>query len=913
MRGGLERWKRGVESHGVRQALAYALQASCDSHFPSVGVDALAIYGDSAAGVVRFSVTDAAISTDVLDDRQLRLWVDGCDPLTGERRGRELMSPDADLILDGTINAPKSFSIAALLHPELADEYEALQDRLRGQILRTWHSELNARRGAGGLVREELARIEVVELSHRRSRALDPHIHRHLWLNVKVLGRDGKWSNVDSRVAMRLHTLINAEGEVAARTDPEWIAALARFGLTVNADGEIAELTGLVRPLSRRSNQIEANRIMFLARWRAENPGREPSADVLHQIDRRSWATARPGKPLALDEADWEALVRSEIDELDPNATRSRAGICTPAFEMDAVDVAALAERAIVDADSRSTSSSGRFSILDVRAGAARAVATTGVVATRDELQPLIESVTEAAMLHTIDLLDNATDRPQHVKALMATNTIVLKTRLSEALDRIAQRGTPATVGGSDSDRPFDEHQLDAIAAIAGTDRLVSVTGPAGAGKTTVLRAARDLLSGQGRRMIVVAPTKKAAMVAGREVGSSASSLHALLADHGWRWTNAPSGATVWRRIEVGDRDDRGQVYAGPQRHAIRRGDRIVVDEAGMVDLETANALLDVVSRTGAHLATIGDDLQAAPVGHAGAMAMATHRATAVVELNAVHRFHDSSYGDLSLRMRRPSSIEDARVVADELAARGCVRRIDHGSEAVTTMVDRYFEETRAGRTVAVVTGTNSEADVVNEAVQRRRLDDGEIAPRLTAIGRDEQHLFVGDRVQTRANDSAAGVENRALWRIGSIDEGGLRLVSLTETGVSRFITDDYAARHVQLAYASTVHGIQGETVDVAIVGPGMDAAGLYVGMTRGRWHNEVVIVAPTMPAASAEIAEDFMRGGREVTVDDSVNAARRELRRAATDPPRSNLDTRPRPHHIPSPVANVPDGIGWI
>ena len=32
MRGGLERWKRGVGSQGVRQALAYAFQGSCDSH-----------------------------------------------------------------------------------------------------------------------------------------------------------------------------------------------------------------------------------------------------------------------------------------------------------------------------------------------------------------------------------------------------------------------------------------------------------------------------------------------------------------------------------------------------------------------------------------------------------------------------------------------------------------------------------------------------------------------------------------------------------------------------------------------------------------------------------------------------------------------------------------------------------------
>lgn len=133
--------------------MAYAFQGSCDSHLRSTttGVETLAGYsGVDTAGVQRFTVTGGVVAVDRLDAEQLRAWVDGRDPATGERRGRELLSPDADLILDGTINAPKSYSIAALIHPELAAEFEALQDRLRDRIIRTWQAELNARRGAGG-------------------------------------------------------------------------------------------------------------------------------------------------------------------------------------------------------------------------------------------------------------------------------------------------------------------------------------------------------------------------------------------------------------------------------------------------------------------------------------------------------------------------------------------------------------------------------------------------------------------------------------------------------------------------------------------------------------------------------------------------------------------------------------------
>ena len=314
---GLERWKRGVGSQGVRQALAYAFQGSCDSHLrTTAGVDALAGYSDAdSAGVTRFTVEAGVITTDVLDEVQLRRWVDGRDPDTDERRGRDLSSPDADLILDGTINAPKSYSIAALINPDLAAEFEALQDRLRDRIITTWQRELNARRGAGGRIREALHRVEVVELRHRRSRALDPHIHRHLWLNVKVLGEDGKWSNVDSRVAMKLHTVINAEGELAARTDPAWIAALARHGFTLDADGEIAELAHAVRPLSRRSNQIERNRAMLLAAVAGRAPG--SGADARRCCSRSiGWR----GRPAARTSR--ASSTRRRGSELDPRRAR---------------------------------------------------------------------------------------------------------------------------------------------------------------------------------------------------------------------------------------------------------------------------------------------------------------------------------------------------------------------------------------------------------------------------------------------------------------------------------------------------------------------------------------------------------------------------------------------------------------
>lgn len=86
----------------------------------------------------------------------------------------------------------------------------------------------------------------------------------------------------------------------------------------------------------------------------------------------------------------------------------------------------------------------------------------------------------------------------------------------------------------------------------------------------------------------------------------------------------------------------------------------------------------------------------------------------------------------------------------------------------------------------------------------------------------------------------------------------------------------------MRLAYASTVHGVQGDTADASVVGPDVDAAGLYVGLTRGRVSNIAIVVARTDAAARERLAESMQRGIPELTMQDAVRAAQAEMRRAA-------------------------------
>jgi ATP-dependent exoDNAse (exonuclease V) alpha subunit len=118
------------------------------------------------------------------------------------------------------------------------------------------------------------------------------------------------------------------------------------------------------------------------------------------------------------------------------------------------------------------------------------------------------------------------------------------------------------------------------------------VEGAAGAGKTTTLAAAREALAAHGHRLVVVTPSLKAAQSASAEVGTRAGSAAWLAWQHGWRWDQ--TGA--WTRTPT---------VPTPEA-VLRRDDLLLVDEAGMLDQDTARALVTIADETGARVALVG-------------------------------------------------------------------------------------------------------------------------------------------------------------------------------------------------------------------------------------------------------------------------------------------------------------------
>jgi hypothetical protein len=120
--------------------------------------------------------------------------------------------------------------------------------------------------------------------------------------------------------------------------------------------------------------------------------------------------------------------------------------------------------------------------------------------------------------------------------------------------------------------------------------------------------------------------------------------------------------------------------------------------------------------------------------------------------------------------------------------------------------------------------------------------------------------LGIGDRVATRRNDAELQVANRQTWTIADIGDDG-RLV-LRGRGRDKEVPAEYAAQYVELAYATTVHGAQGDTVDRAhlALSETTGAAAAYVAMTRGRESNTAHLVAESVDEARQQWIDTFSR-----------------------------------------------------
>jgi len=780
---------------------------------------------------------DLGLIGEVTPDR-LEAVLLGRHPFTGESLGRDLLDridQKGNVIkavagYDATFSAPKSVSVLWGLTGDegFAECHDRAVDAAIEMIEK--YGSTTRIRSNGTRLHPETRGLTIGVFRQSTSRADDPQLHTHVVISSKVQTADGGWYALDGRVLKRHQQAFGYFYQSVLRAE-----LTARYGVAfdpiVNGQAEIAGVpTELLHQFSKRAHDIAIEMDHRVAEF-IESNGREPSHREFSAMEREASGDTRARKTgLGATElrARWtrEAATLGHdsvalVDAVNTEAQR-RPLKALPIAVADVLEL--LAERG---------STWNRLDVL--RAISDLATPQPGHDA--NTWAAALDQAADTVLDACIDLDPAAPNSPRrssdrralHIEpvARQATSEHVLAQEeriITWALD--AQAGTPEP-STTVTDHALDDAQHGAASAVAGHDRLVLVVGPAGAGKTRMLQAAVTDLHAHTRPVIGFAPTAKAARVLETETGMPADTVAKLLyeLDH-------PDPHRSWWDC-------------GP-------GTTVIVDEAGMLNTADLHRLVVHAELHQWRLALVGDPNQLQAVGRGGMFQelCTTGRA---VELEHLHRFTNEWEATNSLRLR----------AGDPEALHFCntFGRIRAGTfdDHVDTITDAWTRCRVDGETISITTTRNEHVDAINHHIQQRRTEAGEL-DQNTLVQIDDDWAMVGDIVTTRRNDrrlrttTGEPIRNRERWTITDTNQNGEITVTRLDGHGTITLPAGYVRHHVQLAYATTEHGAQGETADrsITLTTTATTGRGLYVGMTRGRDENHALVVTDTPDISEA-------------------------------------------------------------
>ncbi len=333
-----------------------------------------------------------------LDGPAYEQWVAGYDVETGRPKGRLRTDDRALRFVEVVVNGPKTWSLAATLHPEIAAAYDAAQDKAATEIIGWLADHATTRVGPRGRqVQVPVEQLEAAVVRHHTSRAGDPHRHLHLQINARVFAAGG-WRGLHSVGVVDSIEAINGIGHAAVMCDPGFRNALATHGYTLDPDsGEVVQLAPYAGAFSARTTQITRNIDRYEAHWRRENPDQEPGPKLRRTWDRRAWSEARPDKVAPVDGA---ALQRRWVEELHD------LGFTPPAHDRTVstdtrigTPIGRVNRDAVVDlALTRLGARRSSWNAADIRGEIERIIASVDIVATTAVRRELAEDLTARAV-----------------------------------------------------------------------------------------------------------------------------------------------------------------------------------------------------------------------------------------------------------------------------------------------------------------------------------------------------------------------------------------------------------------------------------------------------------------------------------------------------------------------------------
>lgn len=758
---------------------------------------------------------------------------------------------------DLTFSVPKSVSVLwGVADAEVQERIVGAHHAAVADVIAYFEREVAATRTGisdsdGAVAQVPVAGVAAVAYDHFDSRAGDPQLHTHVVVANKVLTElDGRWRSLDGRPVFASVTGLSAHYNalLADRLSRELGIGWEQRGRGAdrNPQWEIVGVPDdLISEFSSRTREIELKKNELIAEYLRRH-GRMPSARKIVELRAHATLATRPHKKVrSLTDLTAEWRQRAS-DRLGTEATawaRTLLGSTGHPLTVDDVPIRAVAAMGaqVVAAVSVKRAVWSHWNLL---AEASKQTMELRFATTEDR-EAVVAMVADAAQRQSVMLTppeltvsptrfqrEDGTSlfRPRHSAkyssiAVLDAEARLLDRSLATSAPRIRTRTLAGVIDRASG--ALSPQQRDALRSIAASGRQVDLlVGPAGAGKTTAMRALRSAwIVENGRNSVLgLAPSAVAAQALADDLGIACDNTEKWLHDYDYGRTE------------------------------LRAGQLVILDEATLASTRTLDRITGIAADAGAKVLLVGDPHQLQSVDAGGAFALLVDRRTDAPALSEIHRFIHEWEKDASLALSRGDP--------DVIATYGRHGRIREGltDDMLEAAYSAWRADNETGLASILVTESSQAVRALNERARAERLlVDG-------ATDGHEVHLAdgcrasVGDVVITRRNDRTlltrpgGWVKNGDRWRITDIRQDGTVIVDRIDPRRKgrTVLTPEYVGDHLDLGYAVTAHRAQGLTVDTShtVVTPSTIRENLYVSMTRGRESN-IAYVALDQPDES--------------------------------------------------------------